>query len=102
VYEQPDGKDKTMTLVHLYNGTGVHMKKGERVSGQQPKNPFPPLKEDLVFEITLDQAGPLQGELVSPDFTGSRPVEVEKIGERRYRVRVAKADLQAYAIVRLR
>jgi hypothetical protein len=101
VYEQPDGKGKTMTLVHLYNGTGVDMKKGERVSGQQPKEAFPPLDDDLTFEITLNQDGPVRGELVSPDFSSSRAVQVKEIGEHRYQVRVGKADLQAYAIVRL-
>ncbi len=101
VYEQPGEGKKQLTLVHLYNGTGVQMKKGQRVSGQQPKHPFPALKEDLVFEINLDGEGSVRGEIVSPDFAGSRPVHVKQIGDHRYEVRVGKDDLKAYAIVRL-
>ncbi len=103
VYEQPAEGGRRLTLVHLYNGTGVHIKKGEKVPQTQPAHPFPPVEQDLVFEIALPGiASEVRGEIVSPDFSGTRAAKVESLGSGRYRVTVPKGDLIAYDIVRLR
>lgn len=102
VYRQPEGDGKTMTLVHLYNGTGVHMKVGEKVGRAPSADPFPALKQDIIFEVSLPTNDPVRADLVSPDFNSARAIGVQSIGDRRYRVTVNKDDLKAYAIVRLR
>lgn len=102
LFEQPADDGKTMTLVHLYNGTGVHMNKGEKVPDKQPANPFPALTQDLVFEINLPFDSAVHADIVSPDYTGMRHAKVESLGAKRYRVTVPKEDLVAYSIVRLR
>lgn len=89
-------------LVHLLNATGAGVAKGTVMPARRDwqKTPaFPPLPSDLCFEL---QAPALRrGHIASPDYAGTRPVEVVPQGDQRVRVTVKAADLVAYAIVRL-
>ncbi len=95
--QQRDGKSQW--LVHLLNATGVRLKLGQTVAAKKSQPAFPPLEQDLVFELRLD--GPCQAEIVSPDYAEARPVVVAEVGGGYQRVTVARSDLTGYAIVRL-
>jgi hypothetical protein len=77
------------------------MTRGEKVPETQSADPFPALKEDMVFEIPLPQSDSVTADIVSPDFSGTRQAKVESLGGHRYRVTVNKADLVAYDMIRL-
>jgi hypothetical protein len=99
VYRQhKDGQ--LQTLVHLLNGTGIPtLEPGQEVPGKSPTPAFPPLEEDLVFEITLENL--ISGFCVSPDYKEVKEISIEPLGEFRYRVTVPKDGLETYSLVYL-
>jgi hypothetical protein len=95
-------RDGDTVAVHLFNGTGVQMKVGQKVPRTAPEPAFPLLDADVVFDIALpDMANPT-GYIASPDYEGRRPIDIAPQGEGRFRVTVAREDFQAYAIVWLK
>lgn len=95
--EQRDGQSRMR--VHLLNATGVpDVQAGETLTVAMPSDPWPALKEDLSFTVSLP--GYLDGRVVSPEFQGSRPIRVTSDGMRRT-VTVAKEDLHWYSTVEL-
>jgi len=91
-------------LVHLLNATGAGVKKGETVplhkDWAKHGLPFPAVQEDLVLDVRTP-GDVARAYVVSPDYEGERPVATAPVPDGRIRVTVAKADLQAYAIVYL-
>lgn len=102
VYRQAKPGTQPVTYVHLFNGTGMVLKPGDKIPGEAPANAFPRLTSDLVFEIDLPGVAAPTADFVSPDFTGSRPVKLEPLDAKRYRVTLAPGVLEAYGMVRLR
>jgi hypothetical protein len=101
VYHQENAEHGTMTLVHLYNGTGVKIVKDQKVPRSPSADPFPSLKEDIVFEIALHRGGPVTAQVVSPDYTGVRKAMTDALDDNRYRVTVSSDALKAYSIVKI-
>ncbi len=98
VYRQ-EHNGQEQRLVHLLNATGARLEVGQTVPSKKRLPAFPAVQEDLVFDIRSH--GPCRGYIVSPDYAGRRPVKVAEAGDGYQRITVAKADLQAYAIVYL-
>lgn len=101
-YRQTESNGKNATYIHLYNGTGVTLQKGDKIPGSPPQNPFPKITKDIIFDIDLPDKSTFAAEFVSPDYEGSRKVSVESLGGTRYRVTLAAKDLEAYGMVRIR
>jgi len=99
VYRERDGNE---TFIHLYNGSGVTLRKGDKIPSDAPKDAFPKLAGDIIFDIELPSKSTFTADFVSPDYTGSRKVTLQPLGNSRYRVTVAAADLHAYGMVRIR
>jgi len=79
------------------NGTGVTMKKGDILPSEKSEPAFPPLKEDLVFEISLDNL--TDSFAASPDYQGHKPISTQKLSDNRYLVTVPKDALEKYTIL---
>ncbi len=94
------GENGEEILIHLLNLTGSgRLKPGQTVSKSTPKNAFPALKEDLVFDLRLGEIAAAR--ILSPDYGGARPVALEARAGGATRVTVEAGDLKAYAIVYL-
>ena len=89
-------KGKEQVLVHLLNATGSKMKAGQTVTRITPKDPWPALGKDLVFEIALPKFR--NAYIVSPDYVGKRSVKVTRAGTRQ-KVTVNKKDLRWFSTV---
>lgn len=86
--------------VHFLNLTGVDNRVGEAVVRAAPDPAYPPLKEDVVFEIPSE--GRALAVAVSPDFAGERILRVTPAGDRNWVRIVLPAELlKAYALVRV-
>lgn len=97
---QKEKQKNDCILVHLLNATGAaKLKKGDIVPSKKAGEPFPAIKQDLVFAIRA--ANIINGYIVSPDYPDKRPVTLEKSGNGYTKVTVKKDDLKAYAIVYL-
>jgi len=101
-YRQDEIDGKKTTYVHLYNGSGVTLQKGDKIPGNPPANAFPHLNKDIIFDIVLPNKSTFIADFVSPDFEGSRNVSLQSLGNSRYRVTVFAKDLKAYGMVRIR
>ena len=99
VHRQP-GQDGEQVLVHLLNATGAaRLKKGDIVPSKKAEDSFPPIGDDIVFDLRLGDFA--SAVIVSPDYDGQRPVSLQKLTTGYTRVTVSKDDLKAYAIVYL-
>lgn len=100
-----DVNGEATILVHLLNATGAGVRKGETVplhkDWQKHGPAFPPLQEDLVFDIRVRE-GVARASVVSPDYEGERPVKLTDLGNGCLRAAVSREDLHAYSIVYLR
>ena len=97
VYRQT-GKDKTTTMVHLLNATGVkRLDVGEIIPSEIPEPAWPALTGDLVFNISLPSLK--RAYVISPDYQGYKPVKVQKQGNGRYCVTVHGNLLKKYSII---
>jgi hypothetical protein len=94
VYQQDNS-----TFVHLLNVTAVNMRKGELVPLAPPSPTFPELKNDLQFKIKLP--GVKNAYAASPDFSGHKPVKVEKLANGWYQITLPKALLKCYTVIRI-
>lgn len=97
VYRQ-EVKGRQSTSVHLLSATGVTIRKGDTLPSEKSKPAFPPLAEDMVFEIDLPSF-PGESYAASPDFEGHKPVGIQKVGKTRYRITVPKDCLKTYTLV---
>ena len=89
--------EKEQILVHLLNATGVpDVKSGETLTAAVPDDPWPKLKSDLTFEIALPAIS--DAAVVSPEFEGPRPVQIESEGHRPT-VTVTRDDLRWFSTV---
>ena len=96
-FYQQNYKGRQSRVVHLLNGTGVTVKKGDRVPTSKSRPAFPAITEDMVFEIELPALG--QSYAVSPDYPGQKEIYTEKLSSTRYRVTVPREALQSYTIL---
>ena len=86
-------------VVHLLNGTGVNMKKGDPVLSKAPNPPFPPLTSDVTIGVPQGVEG--RAVAVSPDFEGVVPLaSIEGRSGRRTFV-VPAERLSVYTLVRI-
>jgi hypothetical protein len=93
--DERDGQSQW--IIHLLNVTGSRLKPGQTVPPTKSLPAFPPLEEDVVFDVRAPGAS--SGYVVSPDYPGRRPVKLADIGAGYCRVTVSKSDLKAYATV---
>ena len=95
--------DQSQLLIHLLNGTGTGIAKGEAMPAHKdwPKHgpPFPALQADVVVDIRA--IGATKGRVTSPDFSGKRPVSITPGEDGLFRVTIKAADLSAYSLVRM-
>ena len=99
VHKQPGEKGEEI-LAHLLNLTGSgKLAKGEVITNNTPKNAFPALEKDLVFDLRLGNVS--SARIVSPDYESARPVTLESLPGGTTRVTVKGTDLKTYAIVYL-
>ena len=98
VYRQ-DRDGTPQWLVHVLNATGVRMEPGQTVPSKKSLPAFPALEQDLVFDLRLEAR--CTGQVVSPDYAGSRPVTVAAAEGGYQRITVAKGDVVAYGLIRL-
>jgi len=101
IYRQKEDSGKMTTFVHLYNGSGVTLQKGDKIPTAAPKDAFPQLAKDIIFDIDLPEKSTFTADFVSPDFAGSRKVSLESLGNSRYRITLPAAELGAYGMVRI-
>ena len=86
-------------VIHLLNGTGVNMKKGDPVLPDAPNPPFPALTSDVLITAPAGVCGAAVA--VSPDFDGEIPLVVRNAPDGR-KVFVLPANcLSAYTLVRI-
>ncbi len=102
LFEQQSASGKKSYLMNLLNATGgpaLNLKKGDRIPGWTTKMeiPFPPIKENIVFDIKLN--GLNYAYIVSPDYEGKRSVEVKTMKNGYSRITVKKEDLKVYSII---
>jgi len=95
LFQQPDG-----CYAHFLNAGGSNYKKGDLVTFNFPKEPFPMLKKDIVF--TLHDLKVNIAEAASPDFSGWKKLPLEKDAQGRSKVTLPKELLKIYTVVRLR
>ena len=86
-------------VVHLLNGTGVKMKKGDPVLPEAPDPPFPELESDVVVVAPSGVRG--RAVAVSPDFKGEKALACSTKGDGRLEVRVPRSAVKAYTLVRI-
>ncbi len=84
-------------FVNLLNATGVSMRKGEIVPSTSPSPAFPKLQKDIQFKIKLP--GLKNVFAASPDFTGRKPLKVEKLSEGWYQITLPGTLLKCYTVV---
>ncbi|MBN2307936.1 MAG: beta-galactosidase trimerization domain-containing protein, partial [Candidatus Hydrogenedentes bacterium] len=92
-YEVPEGY-----AIHLLNATGARLAPGESIPRTAGDEPFPPLPDDIVFDLRVPAVS--SGRLVSPDYDRERRPGIEKWDDR-YRITVPRDALHAYAVVYL-
>ena len=89
--------DGTLAL-HFLNGTGANLKVGAVIPDRSPEPAFPPLAEDLVFEVrTKAKCRVVAG---SPDFDGDRPLTTE-MRDGWMRITLPKELMRAYTVVKV-
>ncbi|MBT3289152.1 MAG: hypothetical protein HN380_17540, partial [Victivallales bacterium] len=99
VHRQP-GKDGEEILVHLLNLTGSgHLANGTVISNDTPKDAFPVIAKDLVFDLRLGMISAAR--IVSPDYADARPVTLGPRAGGVVRVTIKGSDLKTYSIVYL-
>lgn len=87
--------------VHMYNATGAIIRKhGEMMKMIPTANPFPALREDLMFEVNVPE-GNYQAVLASPDYPEIVELAVERTDKDTVRVTVPARALKAYALIRV-
>jgi hypothetical protein len=84
-------------FVNLLNATGVSMRKGEIVPATPPSPAFPKLQKDIQFKVKLPDLKNVFA--ASPDFTGRKPLKVEKLSEGWYQIILPGALLKCYTVV---
>jgi hypothetical protein len=96
LYRQ-DQDGKRRWLVHMLNATGARLKPGEKIPARKSQPAFPPLAQDLVFDLRIKS--PTRAFIVSPDYPDQRPVAIADAGKGYQRITVPKENLQAYSVV---
>jgi len=83
-------------FVHLLNGLGTKLKKGEPVTNNPPGEAWPPLAQDI--EMTFPGLAVQEVYAVSPDWQGRRLLNVQ-MQDNAVRIVLPKELLKAYTIV---
>lgn len=94
---QDKTKENGVVMVHLLNATGVKVKDGDKLPLPNPT--WESINEDICFEITLPSFK--KAYYASPDAVGHKNVNVEKIGENRFKITILGGIVDKYGIVYL-
>jgi hypothetical protein len=94
--------DQPVWMVHVLNCTGAAMKPGQILGDTPPKNPFPKLKEDVVFHLNpgkVADIGAITAYWTSPDEPGKRtPLQVTRQSGGTITVTIPRHLVKAYGI----
>jgi hypothetical protein len=90
-----DGEN--ITMVHLLNATGVKVKNGDLLP--LPDSNWEEIKEDMSFEISLPSIS--KAYYATPDHPGHKPIKIEQISDKRFKVTIPKETVEKYGIVYL-
>ncbi len=86
--------------IHLYNGSGSNLVLNKPVPEKTPAVAFPVIDAPIVFEVRME-SDEVKADFVTPDRPGISRVEVEPLGDHRWKITLPSSSLQAYGIVRL-
>lgn len=84
-------------VLHFLNGTGVDMKFGDKVVPEAPDPAFPPLAGDIVITVPSGT----RAAACSPDFSGVRELNTERVSGGRLKVTLPADLLVGYTLVRI-
>lgn len=94
IWKEADGR----LVVHFVNASGACLRPGEKITSAIPREPFPPIEDDIVFSFpgkTVKSAV-----AASPDFEGSKTLSIAD-GEAGSQVVLPKSLLRVYVAVRI-
>ena len=95
LWQEQDGS----IVVHLLNAQGSCMQPGGVTGLYAPKNPFPPVTEDITFVIA--KKGCKNVTAYSPDFEGGRSLKFKKLKNNNVSVTLPKELMKVYTMIRL-